>query len=68
MGASRRICPNCGCKMTQQFIGLYHCKCGTSWMKGSGFFERTSGMIFALERRKIGKKVRQCPVIRFQND
>jgi hypothetical protein len=54
--------------MTQQFIGLYHCKCGTSWMKGSGFFERTSGMIFALERRKIGKKVRQCPVIRFQND
>lgn len=68
MGSSQHICQNCGRKMTQQFIGLYHCKCGTSWMKGTGFFERTSDMIFALERRKIGKKVRQCPVILYRDE
>ena len=67
MGSSHRVCSNCGHKMIQQFIGLYHCKCGTSWLKGTGFFERTSEMIFALERRKIGQKVRQCPVIRFRD-
>ena len=30
MGASKRICPNCGRKMKQQFIDLFYCKCGTS--------------------------------------
>jgi len=50
--------------MKQQFIGLQHCRCGMSWKKGSGFFERTPDMIFALERRQIGKKVKQRPVIR----
>ena len=41
MGASNKICTNCGRKMKQQFIGLQHCKCGVSWKKGAGFFERS---------------------------
>ena len=32
--------------------------------KDIGFFERTSDMVFALERRTVGKKVKQVPVIR----
>ena len=59
-----KICPNCGRKMKQQFIGLQHCRCGMSWKKGIGFFERTPDMVFVLERRQIGKKVKQRPVIR----
>ena len=51
-------------QMKQQFIGLQHCKCGMSWKKDIGFFERTSDMVFALERRAEGKKVKQIPVIR----
>ena len=64
MGASNKVCPVCGRKMKQQFIGLQHCKCGMSWKKDIGFFERTSDMVFALERRTVGKKVKQVPVIR----
>ena len=64
MGASNKICPNCGRKMKQQFIGLQHCRCGMSWKKDIGFFERTPDMVFVLERRQIGKKVKQRPVIR----
>ena len=64
MGASKRICPNCGRKMKQQFIGLFHCKCGTSWKRDIGFFERTPDMIFALERKMVSGKVKQLPVIR----
>lgn len=56
-------CPNCGRKMKQQFIGLYHCKCGMSWKRDIGFFERTDDMVFALQRKKIGKKVRQVLVV-----
>lgn len=41
MGKNNKVCPNCGRKMKQQFIGLQHCKCGISWKKGSGFFEGT---------------------------
>lgn len=63
MGSSK-ICPNCGRKMKQQFIGLQHCSCGTSWNKSIGFFERTPDMVFALERRTVGKKIQQVPVIR----
>lgn len=59
MGANNKICPNCGRKMKQQFIGLQHCKCGMSWKKDEGFFERTPNMVFALERQTIGKKVKQ---------
>ena len=64
MGASNRVCPVCGRKMKQQFIGLQHCRCGMSWEKGIGFFERTPDMVFALERRQIRKKVKQRPDIR----
>lgn len=66
-GNSNKVCPNCGRKMKQQFIGLQHCRCGVSWKKGEGFFERSEEMIFALERRRIGKKVKQCPVIRYRD-
>ena len=37
MGRSNKICPNCGRKMKQQFIGLQHCKCGISWKRGLHF-------------------------------
>lgn len=66
MGNSNRICPNCGRKMKQQFIGLQHCKCGMSWKKDIGFFQRTPYMVFALRRVTVGKKVKLLPVIRKQ--
>ena len=66
-GNSNKVCPNCGRKMKQQFIGLQHCRCGVSWKKGEGFFERSGEMVFALERRRIGQKVKQCPVIRYRD-
>lgn len=50
MGASNKACPNCGRKMKQQFPGLQHCRCGMSWKKDIGYFERTPDMVFALER------------------
>lgn len=65
---SNKIYPNCGRKMHQQFISLQHCQCGMSWKRDIGFFERTSDMVFALERQRIGKKVKQCPVIRFREE
>ena len=54
--SSKRVCPNCGRKMKQQFIGLFHCKCGLSWKRDIGFFERTPNMVFALERIQAGKR------------
>ena len=66
MGASNKICPNCGHKMKQQFIGLQHCKCGMSWKKDIGFFERTPDMVFALQRKKVGGKMKNVPVIRYK--
>lgn len=68
MGASNKICPNCGRKMKQQFIGLQHCKCGMSWKKDIGFFERTNDMVFVLERKTVGKKVKQLPMIRYKSE
>jgi hypothetical protein len=50
--------------MKQQFIGLQHCKCGMSWKKDIGFFQRTPDMVFALRRVTVGKKVKQLPVNR----
>ena len=69
----KRRCINCGRAMKQQFIGLKHCKCGMSWSKAGGYFERTPDMVFALERRvtKKGKnsiRTKQVPVIRFKGD
>ena len=66
-GSSNKLCPNCGKKMKQQFIGLQHCRCGMSWKKNIVFFERSPDMVFALERRRIGKKIKQCPVIRYRD-
>ena len=66
MGASNKVCPDCGRKMKQQFIGLQHCRCGVSWKKDIGFFERSLDMVFALERRTVNGKVKQMPVIRFK--
>ena len=68
MGASNKVCPNCGRKMKQQFIGLQHCKCGMSWKKDIGFFERTNDMVFVLERKTVGKKVKQLPMIRYKSE
>lgn len=68
MGASNKVCPNCGRKMKQQFIGLQHCKCGMSWKKDIGFFERTNDMVFMLERKTVGKKVKQLPMIRYKSE
>lgn len=62
---SKNRCPYCGRKMKQQFIGLKHCKCGMSWSRQGGFFEQTSDMVFALERKNVGKKTKQQPVIHF---
>jgi len=69
----KRKCISCGRAMKQQFIGLKHCKCGVSWKKDVGYFERTSDMVFALERRvrKVGKnsvRTKQVPVIRYKNE
>lgn len=69
MGKTNKVCPECGRKMKQQFIGLQHCKCGVSWKKDIGFFERTSDMVFALERKVTRKsknsiRTKQVPVIR----
>lgn len=63
---SKRKCINCGRAMKQQFIGLKHCKCGISWKKDIGYFERTPDMVFFLERRTVGKKVKQVPTIRIK--
>ena len=67
----KRRCINCGHAMKQQFIGLKHCKCGTSWSKADGYFERTPDMVFALQRKvtKKGKnsiRTKQVPVIRYK--
>lgn len=69
--AEKRRCENCGCVMKQQFIGLKHCKCGTSWQKGIGYFQRTDDMVFALERKVVKKsknsvRAKQVPVIRYK--
>lgn len=66
MGASNKTCPRCGRKMKQQYIGLQHCRCGMSWKKDAGFFERTGDMVFCLQRRKVGSKVRQFPIIHYK--
>lgn len=69
----KKRCINCGRAMKQQFIGLKHCKCGTSWQKGVGYFQRTPDMVFALERHvvrmsKNSIKTKQRPVIRIKGD
>ena len=66
MGNRNKTCPICGRKMKQQFIGFSHCKCGMSWKKEIGYFERTGDMVFVLERKRAGNKIKQCPVIKYK--
>jgi len=68
MGKTNKVCPRCGRKMKQQFIGLQHCKCGMSWKRDIGFFERTNDMVFCLERRYINGKPKQRPAIRYKEN
>ena len=68
MGRSNEVCPRCGRQMKQQFIGLQHCRCGMSWKKDRGFFERTPDMVFCLQRKVSKEKIKQRPVIRFPED
>ena len=67
MGKSNKVCPNCGRKMKQQFIGLQHCKCGMSWKKDIGFLERTPDMVFGLRHNAPGNKPRRLIEIRRKN-
>lgn len=60
----KKRCPECGGVMVQQFIGLKHCKCGVTWKKDEGYFERTGDMVFALETTKRNGKTKQVPVAR----
>ena len=53
--------------MKQQFIGLQHCKCGMSWKKDIGFFERTPDMVFGLQHNVPGKKPRRMIEIGREN-
>lgn len=66
LGTSNKVCPNCGKKMKQQFIGLQHCKCGISRKKDIGFFERTPDMIFVLDRKTAAGKKSRIPSIRYK--
>jgi len=52
MGLNNKVCPECGRKMKQQFVGLQHCKCGISWKRDIGFFERKPDMVFYLKNKK----------------
>ena len=63
---ANKVCPECGRKMKQQFIGLQHCKCGVSWKKDIGFFERSGDMVFALELKHVGKKIKKSSEIRYR--
>ena len=65
-GNSNKICPSCARRMEQQFIGIQYCRCGISWKKGMGFFERTSNMPVVLALRKIGKKFKKCPAVHYR--
>ena len=65
----KKRCTECGRAMVQQFIGLKHCKCGITWKKDEGYFERTGDMVFALEKRRKsskGNKTKQVPVVRYK--
>jgi len=41
---------------------------GVSWKKDIGYFECTPDMVSALERKTIGKKIKQVPVIRYKSE
>lgn len=60
----KKRCPICGHVMVQCFIGLEHCRCGLTLSKQMGYFERTPDMVFALERKWIGKQQKQASIVR----
>ncbi|MDR1702876.1 MAG: hypothetical protein LBR56_08870 [Sporomusaceae bacterium] len=67
----KRRCINCNSVMRQQFIGLKHCKCGMSWSKSNGYFERSPDMVFALQRvvtkkSKNSIRTKQVPIIKYK--
>lgn len=64
MEKPKRKCPNCGRRMKQQFNGLFHCKCGISYSKVEGYFERTPDMVFCLKHNSGNKKPRRLIQIR----
>ena len=66
MGKSNKICPRCGRKMKQQFIGLQHCGCGMSWNKDRGFFERTPDMVFCLPKESDQRERETMPCYTLQ--
>lgn len=66
MGKSNKTCPRCGHKMKQQFIGLQHCRCGMSWKRDIGFFERIPDMVFGLGHNKTGQKPSRIIEIRYK--
>ncbi len=66
MKNKRKKCPRCGKNMKQQFIGLFHCQCGISWRIGSGYFERTPDMVFALKHSRQRKGPPRLTEIRFK--
>ena len=68
MGKNNKICPNCGRKMKQQFIGLQHCKCGISWKRDTGFFRRTNDMVFALQKTNVSDKEKTAPCHTFPKE
>ncbi len=61
-GKHYKRCPVCGRKMKHQATDFQHCRCGIS------FFRRTPDMVFGLERKKIGQKIKQVGVIKWKNE
>lgn len=66
--SKKNICPRCGRKMKQQFVGLQHCRCGMSWKVNVGYFERTPDMVFCLRHNKPGKKPSRIIVIKHRKN
>lgn len=64
-----RRCWFCGRKTKQQFLDIFHCKCGKSYIKKGGgrweAFDRTGDMVFGLHRTEKGKK---RTMIRYKGD
>ena len=44
-----------------------HFLIGDPDQRGEGFFERSPDMVFALKRQKVGKKIKQRPVVRHRD-
>ena len=53
----------CGRLMRRQFDDLFHCKCGTSWSAGKGFFVRTNDMTVETKRIKVGNQVKEQHIV-----